>query len=103
MKPQHWLLLISLLLSSQAFAQTGITSHRLGDGTGEDWEPAILADGSNVYAFWPHYAATALPDSAGATCLPFAIQANGNNGTTTSYMYFQSSSDGGKTWSPVSM
>jgi hypothetical protein len=100
MKPQHRLLLISLLLSSQAFAQTGITSHRLGDGTGEDWEPAILTDGSHVYAFWPHYAATTLRDSANATCMPF--KGTGKK-TTSSYMYFQSSNDGGNTWGAVTI
>jgi len=63
---------VALLLSSTlTLAQTGITSHRLGDNTGEDWEPAILADGNYVYAFWPHYLATTLKDSSGATCMPF--------------------------------
>ena len=26
-------------------ARADLTSYRLGDGTGEDWEPAIVADG----------------------------------------------------------
>jgi len=83
-----------------AVAQSGIASFRLGDNTGEDWEPAILVDGSHVYAFWPHYLATTYTDSSGATCMPF-----GGNGkhTTSAYMYFQSSSDGGATWGPVTI
>ena len=75
-------------------------SYRLGDDTGEDWEPAILTDGSHVYAFWPHYLATTYVDSAGTTCMPF--KGVGKH-TTSSYMYFQSSSDGGNTWGPVSI
>src|SRR5215471_17503987 len=100
MKLPHWLFVASLFLSLQALAQPGITSQRLGDGTGEDWEPAILADGTHVYAFWPHYAATALTDSSGATCMPF--KGTGKR-TTSSYMYFQSSADGGKTWGAVTI
>ncbi len=30
-------------------ALASITSVRLGDGTGEDWEPASIVDGSYVY------------------------------------------------------
>ena len=100
MKLPQWLFVVSLFLSVSAFAQTGITSHRLGDGTGEDWEPAILADGQHVYAFWPHYAATALHDSSGATCMPF--KGTGKR-TTSSYMYFQASNDGGSTWGAVTI
>lgn len=89
-----------VLVAIPAFAQAGITSTRLGDNTGEDWEPAILVDGSHVYAFWPHYLATTHTDSSGATCMPF--KGTGKN-TTSSYMYFQSSIDGGTTWGPVSI
>jgi hypothetical protein len=84
-------------------AAADITSTPLGDNSGEDWEPAILADGANVYAFWPHYLATSLHDSSGATCMPFSTKGGGRNNTTSSYMYFQSSSDGGTTWSSVSI
>ena len=83
-----------LLSTFSGFAQTGITSFRLGDNTGEDWEPAILADGNYVYAFWPHYLATTYKDSSGATCMP---SKGAGKKTTSSYMYFQSSSDGGTT------
>ena len=50
-------LCLTMLFSLPSLAQ--IASTRLGDGTGEDWEPAImLFDGSYVYALWPHFAAT---------------------------------------------
>jgi hypothetical protein len=55
----------ALMLSVAARAD--ITSYRLGDGTGEDWEPAIVADGSHVYALWPHFLPTTYKDSSGAT------------------------------------
>jgi hypothetical protein len=84
-------------------ATADITSVRLGDQTGQDWEPAILADGDHVYAFWPHYLATSLHDSADAVCMPFSSKTHGNNTTTSSYMYFQSSSNGGTTWGNVSV
>ena len=46
-----------LLFSLSSFAQ--IASTRLGDGTGEDWEPAVMAfTGSYVYALWPHFGPT---------------------------------------------
>jgi hypothetical protein len=89
-----------LLLVLPCFAHAGIASFRIGDGTGEDWEPAVLVDGSHVYAFWPHYLATTHADSSGATCMPFK---GAGKHTTSSYMYFQSSSDGGATWGPVSI
>jgi len=89
----------ALMLSVAAHAQ--ITSYRLGDGTGEDWEPAIVADGSYVYALWPHFLATSYKDSSGATCMGFSTKGGGKNNTTGSYMYFQSSSNGGSTWSNV--
>lgn len=98
---QTVVVVLILLCSLPGFSQTGITSHRLGDNTGEDWEPAILADGNNVYAFWPHYLATPYKDSSGATCMPFSAKPKTN--TTSSYMYFQASSDGGTTWSTVSI
>jgi hypothetical protein len=80
-------------------AHADITTYQLGDRTGEDWEPAIAVDGNYVYAFWPHYLATTYTDSSGATCKPFSSKIK--NGTTSSYMYFQSSSNGGSTWNNV--
>ena len=97
------LTLLFFLSVLPCFAQTGIATTRLGDGTGEDWEPAIVADGSNVYAFWPHYGSTTYPDSSGSTCMPFAPNGGGNKGVTYAYMYFQSSSNGGTNWSSVSI
>ena len=84
-----------LLWTFPMFGQGTIASYRLGDNSGEDWEPAIVADGSYVYALWPHYAATSYHDSSGATCIPYNPKGTGN--TTIDYMYFQSSSDGGAT------
>src|SRR5438270_7937344 len=89
------------LLTLTALAQTGIASHRLGDNTGEDWEPAILADGSYVYAMWPHYLPTSYRDSSGATCMPYSPKGGGKNNTTSSYMYFQSAFNG--VWSTVTI
>ena len=90
-----------LLSTFPMFGQGTIASYRLGDNTGEDWEPAIVADGSYVYALWPHYADTSYHDSSGATCIPYNAKATGN--TTRDYMYFQSSSDGRATWSGVTI
>jgi hypothetical protein len=101
LKLRNWVLVSGLLLSVIPALSQSITSFRLGDNTGEDWEPAIIADGSFVYAFWPHYLATTYHDSSGATCMPFS--AKPKTGTTTAYMYFQSSSNGGSTWSTVSI
>ena len=87
---------LSVLFSLPSLAQ--ITSTRLGDGTGEDWEPAVmLFDGSYVYALWPHFAATTYKDTTGATCIPYSKKPK--TGTTTAYMYFQMSNNG--TWSTV--
>lgn len=88
--------LLSLLVSIPAWSQ--ITSTRLGDGTGEDWEPAVMAfTGTYVYALWPHFGPTTYKDTSGATCLPYSKKAKA--GTTTAYMYFQMSNNG--TWSTV--
>ena len=89
----------ALMLS--ATARADITSYRLGDGTGEDWEPAIVTDGIYVYALWPHFLATTYKDSSGATCMGYSTKGGGKNNTTGSYMYFQSSSNGGSTWTNV--
>ena len=91
------------LILTAGTALADITSVALGDNTGEDWEPAILADGGHVYALWPHYLPTALHDSSGATCMPYSNKGGGKNLTTSSYMYFQSSSNGGTSWSTVSI
>ena len=104
MKVRQAAVVLALLVTSlPSLTKTGVTSYRLGDNTGEDWEPAILADGDYVYAFWPHYLPTSYTDSSGATCMPFSAKGGGKNNTTSSYMYFQSSSDAGSTWSTVSI
>jgi hypothetical protein len=82
-------------------ARADINSYQLGDRTGEDWEPAIVVDGSYVYAYWPHYFATTYKDSSGATCMPYSNKGGGRNNTTSAYMYFQSSSNGGSMWNNV--
>src|SRR5215467_14504437 len=87
---------LSLLLSIPSLSQ--VTSTRLGDGTGEDWEPAVMAfTGTYVYALWPHFGPTPYKDTSGATCMPYSQKAKAN--TTTAYMYFQMSNNG--TWSTV--
>jgi len=87
---------LSLLLSIPSLSQ--VTSTRLGDGTGEDWEPAVMAfTGTYVYALWPHFGSTTYKDTSGATCLPYSQKAK--SGTTTAYMYFQMSNNG--SWSTV--
>ncbi|MBV8145774.1 MAG: hypothetical protein JO184_12260 [Gammaproteobacteria bacterium] len=91
----------ALALMLSAAARADIAAYRLGDGTGEDWEPAIVADGAYVYALWPHFLATSYKDSAGATCMGWSTKGGGKNNTTGSYMYFQSSSNGGSTWTSV--
>lgn len=97
------LMILLLLTNLPSLAQTGLASFRLGDNTGEDWEPAILADGSYVYSLWPHYLPTTYTDTSGTTCMPYSPKGGGKNNTTSSYMYFESSSNGGTTWSTVSI
>jgi hypothetical protein len=63
---QRMFVVLFLLSAVPGFAQTGITSYRLGDNTGEDWEPAILADGNYLYVLWPHFLPTTYKDSSGA-------------------------------------
>ena len=58
-----------LFTTGTAFAD--ISSVARGDKTGEDWEPAILADGAHVYALWPHYLPTALHDTAAGFDHPY--------------------------------
>ncbi len=89
---------VSLLLLFCVASVAQIATTRLGDGTGEDWEPAVMAfQGSYVYALWPHFGPTTYKDTSGATCMPYSAKAKA--GTTTAYMYFQMSNNG--SWSTV--
>jgi hypothetical protein len=56
---------------------------QLGSAAGDDWEPAVAADDSQVYVFWMHIGP--MPDCA----LPAEV-----------HMAYQTSLDGGATWSP---
>src|SRR5690349_14768191 len=98
---KEWGLIGCAFVLGAGVAHADVTSYQLGDKTGEDWEPAIVADGGYVYALWPHYLATTYTDSTGATCMPYSTKGGGKNNTTSSYMYFQSSSSGGSSWSNV--
>jgi len=44
----RFVVVLLLLVTWPALAQSGLSTIRLGDNTGEDWEPAILVDGSHV-------------------------------------------------------
>jgi hypothetical protein len=79
---------ICCLLSVPAFADIAVT--QLGPTAGDDWEPAIAADGQNVYAAWAHFGSAGMTDSTGATCMT----------TAGSYTYFQRSTNGGTSWMP---
>jgi len=89
---------LAVLMSSSAFAD--LPSTQIGVANGNDWEPAIAADGTTVYAYWPHYLANGsnpvVKDTTGATC-------PAKSKTWTSYMYFQKSTDGGVTWGPITI
>jgi hypothetical protein len=90
--------LSSWFISTNAVAD--LASTQIGVTNGDDWEPAIAADGLNVYAYWPHYLANGsnpvIKDSQGVTC-------PAKSRTWTSYMYFQKSTDGGVTWGPITI
>jgi len=59
MRYRNWALACSVFaLMLSVAARADINSYRLGDGTGEDWEPAIVSDGTYVYARWPHFLAS---------------------------------------------
>jgi hypothetical protein len=83
------------LLPAAGSAFADITSVALGDKTGEDWEPAILADGGHVYALWPHWMDNRATPGGNFTCL--------NSGATGMCgvwnVYTRSSADGATNWS----
>jgi hypothetical protein len=82
--------LAMVVVSFAATARADIPATQVGFTGGDDWEPAIAVDGSNVYAAWAHFG---MPqqDASGATCKTKGV---------TSYAYFQRSTDGGATWNP---
>ena len=66
-----------------------ISTTQVGFTNGDDWEPAIAADGAYLYVLWPNFDTPTQPDTSGATC---------QTKQTTSWMYFQRSTDGGAHW-----
>jgi hypothetical protein len=86
------LALVAGLPASAARAPSFTAPVRLGFQHGDDWEPAIAADGSrHVYAAWSHYvgyagADTGDPDPSCPTC-------------ASPHTVLQVSGDGGSTWS----
>jgi hypothetical protein len=81
------LVALTALIVSFAAAAAPTASAQLGFAGGDDWEPALAVDGSNVYAFWMHFG------SPLANC----------SGTASgAYMAFSRSLDGGATWSAPS-
>ena len=79
--------MLSLAGNQIAWASTGASNYapatQLGFAQGDDWEPAVAVDSPWVYVFWMHFG------TPPADCSLSAI----------SHMVFQSSGDGGKTWS----
>lgn len=78
--------LFCLIPPAQALAADGAftTQHRLGFRLGDDWEPALAADGSgHVYALYKHY-----PVPGGRGCSGCNL-----------HLLLQRSDDGGGTWS----
>ena len=86
------LALVAGLPASAARAPSFTAPVRLGFQHGDDWEPAIAADGSgHVYAAWSHYVGyagvdTGDPDPSCLTC-------------ASPHTVLQVSNDGGSTWS----
>jgi hypothetical protein len=77
------LLFVSASAAATAAAPVFTFPAQLGFAAGDDWEPALAADGfGHVYAMWTHYGDDPL-------C----------NGCASPHMELQVSSDGGATWS----
>jgi hypothetical protein len=86
-----WLSVLGVVMALAGAAHADTAVQQVGFANGDDWEPAIAVDGQNVYVAWPHIGAATQTDSSGATC---------KTKQTSSYMYFQRSTDGGTTWQP---
>ena len=79
------LVLLTLILSSlaaEAAATSGFTPQtRLGYHTGDQWEPAIAADGrGHVYVLYPQYGA--VPDCPACTAPSIALLISADNGAS---------------------
>jgi hypothetical protein len=74
-------LILSSLAAEAAPAAAFTPQSRLGYHTGDQWEPAIAADGhGHVYVLYPQYGA--VPDCAGCTAPSVAFLVSKDNGAT---------------------
>lgn len=76
------LVVLFALTTTAALAVSGFTpQRRLGYHTGDQWEPAIAADGrGHVYVLYPQYGA--VPDCPGCTAPSIALLVSGDNGVS---------------------
>ena len=75
-------LLLALAATQAALAVSGFTSQkRLGYNTGDQWEPAMAADGrGHLYVLYPQYGA--VPDCAACTAPSIALLVSNDNGNS---------------------
>ena len=73
-------LFLALVTAQAALAVPGFTpQHRVGYGTGDQWEPALSADGrGHIYVLFPQYGA--VNDCPGCTAPTIALQVSDDNG-----------------------
>ncbi|MGO9085677.1 MAG: sialidase family protein [Candidatus Sulfotelmatobacter sp.] len=76
------LILLALTASQAALALSGFTPQtRLGYHTGDQWEPAMAADGhGHIYVFYPQYGA--VPDCPACTAPSITLLVSNDNGLT---------------------
>lgn len=76
------LVVLFALTTTAALAVSGFTpQRRLGYHTGDQWEPAIAADGrGHVYVLYPQYGA--VPDCSSCTAPSIALLVSGDNGVS---------------------
>jgi len=74
------LILLALTASPAAWAVSGFSPQtRLGYHTGDQWEPAMAADGhGHIYVFYPQYGA--VPDCPACTAPAIALLVSNDNG-----------------------
>jgi len=77
-----WLILVGLIMAQAAFAVSAFTPQiRMGYRNGDQWEPAIAADGrGHVYILYPQYGA--VPDCAICKAPTMALMISDNNGAS---------------------